>query len=72
VHNCGHLSHVEAPQTLREYARHHETGEAIPDTLIERLTGGDVRLDLIDGGDHRLSSSADLARLVAAVEGMRD
>ncbi|WP_191559067.1 alpha/beta fold hydrolase [Brevundimonas aurantiaca] len=40
--------------------------------LIERLTGGDVRLDLIDGGDHRLSSSADLARLVAAVEGMRD
>ena len=40
--------------------------------LIERLMGGDVRLDLIDGGDHRLSSSADLARLVAAVEGMRD
>ncbi|EHN77249.1 hypothetical protein SMCF_3227, partial [Streptomyces coelicoflavus ZG0656] len=37
--------------------------------LIERLTGGDVRLDLIDGGDHRLSSPADLTRLVEAVEG---
>ena len=39
--------------------------------LIERLTGGDVRLDLIDGGDHRLSTPSDLDRLVAAVEGMR-
>ena len=39
--------------------------------LVERLTGGDVRLDLIEGGDHRLSSPADLDRLVAAVEGMR-
>lgn len=39
--------------------------------LVERLTGGDVRLDLIDGGDHRLSTSADLARLVEAVEAMR-
>ena len=28
---------LEAPQTLREYARHHETGAAIPDDLIERL-----------------------------------
>ena len=39
--------------------------------LIERLTGGDVRLDLIEGGDHRLSTPTDLDRLVAAVEGMR-
>ncbi|MDP3369344.1 MAG: alpha/beta hydrolase [Brevundimonas sp.] len=36
--------------------------------LVERLAGGDVRLDLIEGGDHRLSAPADLARLVAAVE----
>ena len=36
--------------------------------LVERLTGGDIRLDLIEGGDHRLSSPADLARLVEAVE----
>ena len=39
--------------------------------LIERLRGGDVRLDMIDGGDHRLSSPTDLIRLVEAVEGMR-
>ena len=42
-----------------------------PQQLVERLTGGDVRLELIDGGDHRLSSPADLDRLVAAVEAMR-
>lgn len=40
-------------------------------TLVERLTGGDVRLDLIEGGDHRLSKPADLDRLIAAVEGLR-
>jgi len=40
--------------------------------LAERLTGGDLRLDLIEGGDHRLSSPAELERLVAAVEAMRD
>lgn len=39
--------------------------------LIERLCGGDVRLDLIEGGDHRLSSPDELARLIAAVEAMR-
>lgn len=39
--------------------------------LLERLSGGDVRLDLIEGGDHRLSSPAELARLIAAVEAMR-
>lgn len=39
--------------------------------LVERLTGGDVRLDLIEGGDHRLSSPADLERLVEAVAAMR-
>ena len=39
--------------------------------LVERLTGGDVRLDLIESGDHRLSNPADLARLVEAVEAMR-
>ena len=40
--------------------------------LAERLVGGDVRLDLIEGGDHRLSSPADLARLVEAVERNRN
>ena len=28
---------LEAPQTLRAYARHHETGQPIPDDLIDRL-----------------------------------
>ncbi|WP_029416055.1 alpha/beta fold hydrolase [Brevundimonas bacteroides] len=39
--------------------------------LTERLTGGDVRLDLIESGDHRLSAPRDLARLVEAVEAIR-
>lgn len=39
--------------------------------LAERLKGGDLRLDLIEGGDHRLSSPAELERLVAAVAAMR-
>jgi pimeloyl-ACP methyl ester carboxylesterase len=36
--------------------------------LTERLQGGDVTLDLIVDGDHRLSTPADLDRLVEAVE----
>ena len=40
-------------------------------TIAERLTGGDVRLDLIEGGDHRLSTRDDLDRLIEAVERMR-
>ena len=39
--------------------------------LVERLTGADVTLDLIDGGDHRLSTPADLERLIASVERKR-
>ena len=39
--------------------------------LVERLTGSDVRLDLVDGGDHRLSTPEDLARLIDAVDGLR-
>lgn len=39
--------------------------------LIERLHGADVLLDLVEGGDHRLSAEADLIRLVNAVEAMR-
>lgn len=40
-------------------------------TLLDRLTGGDVGLDLIKGGDHRLSAPDHLARLVETVEGLR-
>ncbi|MBB5747340.1 alpha/beta fold hydrolase [Brevundimonas variabilis] len=39
--------------------------------LVDRLQGGDVRLDLVEGGDHRLSTAADLARLVEAVAVMQ-
>ncbi len=39
--------------------------------LAERLSGGDVRMDLIEGGDHRLSTPQDLQRLVEAVERLR-
>ena len=39
--------------------------------LIERLNGADVLLDLVDGGDHRLSKPADLTRMINAVDAMR-
>lgn len=49
--------------------------ETVPEShalaLVERLGGGDVRLDLVEGGDHRLSTPRDLARLVEAVDGLR-
>ena len=40
--------------------------------LIERLSGGDVLLDLVEGGDHRLSQPGDIARLINAVQAMRE
>ncbi len=40
--------------------------------LVARLSGGDVRLDLIEGGGHRLSTPRDLARLVETVQSLRD
>jgi len=39
--------------------------------LLEKHEGGDVRLDIIKDGDHRLSNPAELARLVGAVADMR-
>ena len=43
--------------------------------LVERLVEGsprvDVAVDYITGGDHRLSTPADLERLIDAVESMR-
>lgn len=39
--------------------------------LIERLEGGDVLLDLVEGGDHRLSKPTDLTRIINAIEAMR-
>ena len=40
-------------------------------TLAERIEGPDVRLDLIEEGDHRLSTAADLERLVEAAARLR-
>ena len=40
--------------------------------LLEKLEGGDVRLDLIKDGDHRLSKPHELERLVRAVKEMRE
>ena len=39
--------------------------------LLEKLQGGDVRLDIINDGDHRLSKPHELERLVQAVAEMR-
>ncbi len=39
--------------------------------LVERLSGGDVVLERIEGGDHRLSSTRDLDRLIQTVDLMR-
>lgn len=39
--------------------------------LAERIEGPDVRLDLIEAGDHRLSTPADLERLIAATARLR-
>ena len=41
-------------------------------SLVERLEGGDVILDLIQDGDHRLSRPQDLDRLTGAVRSMRE
>jgi len=38
--------------------------------LVERLAQDDVVLTLVKDGDHRLSRDEDIARLIAAVEGM--
>lgn len=39
--------------------------------LVERLTGADVVLELIAGGDHRLSTPSNLERLKTVVAAMR-
>ncbi|GAB5374102.1 MAG: alpha/beta hydrolase [Acuticoccus sp.] len=50
--------------------------EAVPHThvleLVDRLAQDDVVLTLIKDGDHRLSRPADIARILAAVEGIAD
>jgi dipeptidyl aminopeptidase/acylaminoacyl peptidase len=38
--------------------------------LAERLTSRDVTVTLVKGGDHRLSTEADLARLARVLDGL--
>jgi alpha-beta hydrolase superfamily lysophospholipase len=38
--------------------------------LAERLTSRDVAVTLVKGGDHRLSSEPDLARLAQILDGL--
>lgn len=38
--------------------------------LVERLASADVVVQLVKGGDHRLSTAADLARMCAVLEGL--
>ena len=39
-------------------------------TLLERLEGADATLELVRGGDHRLSTPADLARLLGTLDAL--
>ena len=62
---------IPAPVHILQGRADETVPEAHARELVARLTGGDVRLDLIEGGDHRLSTPRDLARLVEAVESLR-
>ena len=62
---------ITAPVHILQGRADETVPEAHAQELVARLTGGDVRLDLVEGGDHRLSTPRDLARLVDAVEGVR-
>lgn len=62
---------IGAPVHILQGRADQTVPEAHALALAGRLTGGDVRLDLIEGGDHRLSTPRDLARLVEAVERLR-
>ncbi len=60
------------PLRLPTHILHGMADQDVPWThalrLVERLEGDDVTLELVKHGDHRLSTSADIARLEGAVE----
>lgn len=62
---------IAAPVHVLQGRADQTVPEAHARELVARLTGGDVTLDLIEGGDHRLSTPRDLARLIEAVERLR-
>ncbi len=71
-------NHLLLGQTVRSHCPVHILqGMQDPDVpwehamkLVHQLAGDPVTLTLIKDGDHRLSREADIARLVAAVEGL--
>jgi pimeloyl-ACP methyl ester carboxylesterase len=61
---------IDAPARLHHGLADADVPWSLSVELAERLTSTDVVLTLVKGGDHRLSSPADLARLVADVEAL--
>lgn len=59
---------VPCPVRLLQGTADAEVPVEIALKLLDRLESPDATLTLVDGGDHRLSSERDLARLVAVVE----
>ena len=48
---------LEEPEVLKRHARHHATGEPIPDELVERLQrGAPIQPGLRDGALHRVGA----------------
>ncbi|MDP3403712.1 MAG: alpha/beta fold hydrolase [Brevundimonas sp.] len=62
---------IQAPVHVLQGRADHTVPWSHAMALAGRLTGGDVRLDLIEGGDHRLSTPRDLALLIDAVGRLR-
>lgn len=58
---------IDAPVRLIHGSEDDDVPWSLSVTLMQQLTSRDVRLELIKGGDHRLSSPAHLARIGATL-----
>ncbi len=61
---------VECPVRLLHGANDSDVPWEMSWRLLEALIAPDVTLELVKGGDHRLSTTADLARLTRTLEGL--
>ena len=61
---------VECPVRLLHGANDSDVPWEMSKRLLEALISPDVTLELVKGGDHRLSTPADLARLTRALDGL--
>lgn len=61
---------VECPVRLLHGTDDSEVPWEMSRRLLEALTAADVTLELVKGGDHRLSTTADLARLTRTLDGL--